>query len=243
MALTWPRLHTILNSSLLFFSLVLVAISPAILYLTIHGMRSMDEAWPQSYYIWYRGPSNDMETEHKVALMYEFSNEPMIIAAAAASALAGTFGTVGFFLAGKVIKPSAQKPTIFLQIVPGIISFIVTFIAFVYTQVVFDTDNMGKCDWTQGYKPNAQLKCTREQAICKIVGYFTKDGWDLSRKYHTMRTICHDTQTGRHLVAPLFVASLLLCGFAVSKFLVEKREIRYFESADERVERLERQVE
>lgn len=44
-------------------------------------------------------------------------------------------------------------------------------------------------------------------------------------------------------MAPLFVASLLMCGVAVSKFFVEKREMRYIESADERVERLERQEE
>lgn len=44
-------------------------------------------------------------------------------------------------------------------------------------------------------------------------------------------------------MAPLFVASVLFCAFSVGKFLVEKRENRFVESADERVERLERQEE
>jgi|SRR5690242_17028448 len=102
MALTWPGLHTILNSSLLFFSLALIAISPAVLYFTIHGMKMMDSVWLQRSYTWYRGPSYDMDTKHQVTLLYEVSNEHMILAAAAASVLAGVFGIAGFFLAGRV---------------------------------------------------------------------------------------------------------------------------------------------
>jgi len=140
-----------------------------------------------------------------------------------------------------VTKPSAQKPTLFLQVIPGSVSFIVTIIAFIYTQSIFDTDNMGKCDWTQGYIPYNTLKCTREQAACNIVGYFAMDSWVMARRYQQKLAICHETQTGRHLVAPLFVASSLMCGFAVGKFLIEKREMKFIESADERIERLERQ--
>ena len=44
-------------------------------------------------------------------------------------------------------------------------------------------------------------------------------------------------------MAPLFVASVLLCAFAVGKMFVEKRESRFTETADERVDRLERQEE
>lgn len=61
--------------------------------------------------------------------------------------------------------------------------------------------------------------------------------------YDTKMGICGETQTGRHLLAPLFVASVLFCGMSVGKLLVEKREMRFVESADERIERLERQEE
>ncbi|KAH6616380.1 hypothetical protein C7974DRAFT_44087 [Boeremia exigua] len=241
MALTSPPLHVILNSSLLFFSLALLAISPAVLYLTIHGIRSMDRVWPQGSYTWFRGPSHDVDTKHQVNLIYEGSSEHMIIAAAAASALAGVVGVAGFFLAGKIANTSARKPTLFLQIVPSSVSFIVTVIAFIYTQSIFDTDNMRKCDWTQGYIPDMNFQCTHEQAACGIVGYFTKDtkdSWDTARKWRQTGVICHETQTGRYLVASLFVASLLMFGIAVGKFLVEKREMKFSVSADERVERL-----
>lgn len=105
MALTWSRLLTVLNGGTLFVSLALVGISPAILYLTSHNMRRMDKKYPQGQYEWYRGPSYDMDTKHKVRLMYESSNEYIILAAAAAvSILAGLVGVVGFFLNLRVSK-------------------------------------------------------------------------------------------------------------------------------------------
>lgn len=119
-----------------------------------------------------------------------------------------------------------------------------TFIAFVFTQVVYDSDNHGSCNWTHGYTPSNVFHCTREQAACGIVGYFKyPQPSELKSWYDTKRLICGETQTGRHLLAPLFVAGTLFLGFAVGKFLIEKRENRYMESADERVERLERQEE
>jgi hypothetical protein len=127
-----------------------------------------------------------------------------------------------------------------LQIAPSSVCFIVTVIAFIFTQSVFDTDNMRKCDWTQGYIPDMNLQCTHEQAACRIVGYFAQDSWEMASKWHQNQVICHETQTGRYLVAPLFVASLLMCGSAVGKFLIERGEVKPSESADERVERLMR---
>jgi hypothetical protein len=121
----------------------------------------------------------------------------------------------------------------------------VTFIAFLFTQVVYDSDNRGKCDWTGGYNPQNVFHCTREQAACGIVPYFTMPKYekDITPIIAAKQDICGATQTGRHLMAPLFVASVLFCGFAVGKLLVEKRESRFVESAEERVDRLERQEE
>ncbi|KAF2630343.1 hypothetical protein BU25DRAFT_446586 [Macroventuria anomochaeta] len=243
MALTWPRLLTILNGGALFVSLALVGISPAILYLTSHGMRWMNKAYPQGYYEWYRGPSYDMDTKHKVRLMYESTNEYMIFTAAAVSAIAGLVGIIGFFLTRKTSKPTSSKSTLFLLVLPGSVTFVITLIAFMFTQIVYDTDNKGKCNWEQGYNPGNVFKCTREQAACNIVGYFTMENSKIQQIFDTKRGICGETQTGRHLVAPLFVASLLMCGLTVAKFLVEKKESRFVESADERVERLEGQEE
>lgn len=102
MALTWSRLLHILNGGALFVSLALVGLSPAILYLTSHGMRLMDKAYPQGSYEWYRGPNWDIHTKHNVRLMYESTNEYMMFTAAAVSALAGLIGIVGFFMTFKV---------------------------------------------------------------------------------------------------------------------------------------------
>jgi hypothetical protein len=125
------------------------------------------------------------------------------------------------------------------------LAFLFTTIGFIYTQVIYDTDNKGECDWESGYYPDTVLTCTREQAACNIVGYFvyTKDIRYVGPLYDTKREICGETQTGRHLVAPLFVASVLLCACAVAKIVVEKRESRFTETSDERVDRLERQEE
>lgn len=102
MALTWPQLHTILNCGVLFFSLALVGLSPAIVYLTAHGVHWMNKAYPQGYYEWYRGPSWDMDTKHQIRLMFDSTNEEMLYAAGAAGILFGVVGIVGFFLARQV---------------------------------------------------------------------------------------------------------------------------------------------
>ena len=110
-----------------------------------------------------------------------------------------------------------------------------------FTQIVYDSHNRGKCNWKNGYNPRNVFKCTREQTACDIALYFTMDDTRLQHIFDTLRGACGTTQTGRHLVAPLFVASALMFGLTVGKFLVEKRENRFIESAEERVERLERQ--
>ncbi|KAJ8117053.1 hypothetical protein OPT61_g1657 [Boeremia exigua] len=241
MALTWSQLHSIFNGGVLFVSLALLGISPAAIYLTIHGVHRMNKAWPQGSYQWYRGPSWDMDTHHTVRLMYESTNEPMIYTAGVMGAFAGLVGILSFFITRKTTKPTAQRSTLLWQVLPGTLTLIITLIAFVFTQVVFDTDNKGKCDWTQGYNPSNVFQCTREQAACNIVGYFTMGTERIQEIYDTKRIICGETQTARHLVAPLFVSSLLMCAFAVGKILVERREKRFIESADERVDRLEKQ--
>jgi hypothetical protein len=95
----------------LFLSLALVALSTTIFYLTGHGMRVMDKAYPQGYYEWYRGPSWDMDTKHKVRLMYDSANEYMIFTAGAVSCLAGFVSLVGFFLTRQVSPSLSSCPT------------------------------------------------------------------------------------------------------------------------------------
>lgn len=119
-----------------------------------------------------------------------------------------------------------------------------SFITFVFIQVIYETDNRGLCDWTGSYNPNNVFRCTREQAACNVVRYFTRPatGSELRGLFNT-KGAYGEMQTARHLMAPLFVASVLFCGVAVVKLFVEKRESRFVESADERVARLEGQAE
>ena len=98
MALTWPQLLVILNSGIAFFSLALVAISPAAIYLTAHGSHRMIQNWREGIYQWYRGPSSDMDNLPFVRLTYLPANEPLIHTAAAISILAGLAGISGVFL-------------------------------------------------------------------------------------------------------------------------------------------------
>ena len=56
--------------------------------------------------------------------------------------------------------------------------------------------------------------------------------------------MCGASQTGRHLVAPLFVAAALMVVGSGAKFVIRKRAGNVGgESADERVERLQREEE
>ena len=138
-----------------------------------------------------------------------------------------------------------MKSTLLAQIVPGVVTFLVTFIAFVYTQAKFDVESKpgGTCYWPDGYATNTNFVCTREQAACGIVGYFInyKSVYDVQPIFDAKRGICGETQTGRHLLAALFAVSVALCASAVGKFVVEKREMRWVETPDERVDRLARQ--
>jgi hypothetical protein len=123
------------------------------------------------------------------------------------------------------------------------LTLIVTLIAFLFTFIVYDTKNRGACYWENGYNPSNVFHCTRELAACNIAGYFTKDEKVMLEIYHNLQRACGDTQTGRHLVAPLFVASLLMLCAGIANFVYEKRQNVFVESADERVERLQRDEE
>ncbi|KAF1851094.1 uncharacterized protein K460DRAFT_412706 [Cucurbitaria berberidis CBS 394.84] len=232
------RLPTILNSVALTLSLTLIALSTAIFYLTGHGMQLMDNAYPPGRYTWYRGPSWDMDSKHTVLLQYDSANEGMILAAGVVSCLAGLVGmggAVAIFLTQEKSKATSQKLILSLRILPGALTFIITFIALIFTTVIFFNNNNGNCFWEDGYNPKTTFTCTREQAACNIGTYFQNSPW------WALQGACGQTQTGRHLVAPLFVASVLMFGLGVATFVMGKKgQNEYVESPDERVERLQR---
>jgi hypothetical protein len=99
------RLATILNIAAVILSLTLVALSIAALYLTGHGTYLMDNAFPPGKYEWYRGPSYDLDTKHKITLQYNSANEGVLLAAGAVSCLTGLVGVVKFLFTLKVNNP------------------------------------------------------------------------------------------------------------------------------------------
>lgn len=104
MALTWTRLLQILNGGIAVFSLTLVGIAPACLYLTSHGMQWMNQMWRPGLYEWYRGEGPWGDQHHFVTLSYDTVNEGLILAAASVSLLAGLIGAYGAFLRRKVSR-------------------------------------------------------------------------------------------------------------------------------------------
>lgn len=118
---------------------------------------------------------------------------------------------------------------------PGIVTIIVTLVALIFTSVIFNSNNNGACYWENGYVPNNTLTCTRELAACNIGMYLVNVHW------WTLQNACGQTQTGRHLVAPLFVASVLLSALGIAILLVGRKMQNNVVSADDRVENLQRE--
>jgi hypothetical protein len=102
MALTWSHLLTSLNIGVLLVSLALLGFSPAVLFLTDHGMRLMDKTYSPGLYEWYRGFHDDMGKKHVVRLVYKSANESLLYTAAAVGTVAGVIGVFGFCLTRQV---------------------------------------------------------------------------------------------------------------------------------------------
>jgi hypothetical protein len=134
--------------------------------------------------------------------------------------------------------PAPQRLTLSLLVLPGVVTFIVTLITLIFTTIIFNSHNKGDCDPSLGFYPGYEMICTRELAACQVVHYFADTYWE------DRDSACGGTQTGRHLVAPLFVASVLILGLGIARLFVErKRQNEYIGSADERVQRLQREEE
>jgi hypothetical protein len=257
-----------LNLAVLFLSLALVSISIASIYLTSHGLKLMDREHPSGHYVWYRGPWWDIDTKPQNMLRFENTNEAVILTTGAISCIAGVVGVVAFFVTLKVsisaptysdhrnlrhasinyidvlihtlqpFKSTAISTSRLFLLLPATLTFLMSLVGLIYTTVIFKSDHRGQCYWEKGYNPNNVFTCTRELAACNIVSYFVNGTYNLA-----LRQVCGETQTGRHLVAPLFVASTLLFGVSIAKVVLGRKEGVVGETADERVERLQRDSE
>lgn len=96
------RVPAVLSVAVLVFSLALVAISVAVLYLTAYGIQRTKDAVPAGRYIWYRGPSWDIDNKPEITLQYDPANEGVILAAAATGVLTGLTSAVGYFFTREV---------------------------------------------------------------------------------------------------------------------------------------------
>ncbi|OAL43301.1 hypothetical protein IQ07DRAFT_593107 [Pyrenochaeta sp. DS3sAY3a] len=229
------RLPNILSIAVLVFSLALVAISIAVIYLTAHGIQLTQDAAPAGRHTWYRGPNWDPDNKSQIELKYDSANEGVIIAGAVVALFTGLTSTVGYFFTRETSKPGGSKSILSLLLLPSTIATIVTIIALIFSSIIYSTDNSGSCWWENGYNNGATLTCTRELATCNIAKYFV----DIDRS--KLNPACGPAQTGRHLVAALFGVSGALLGVSGAKFLLSRSQPNDFvETADERVARLQR---
>lgn len=130
-----------------------------------------------------------------------------------------------------IVQPSStttRKSTLFLFTLPSATAFLTTLISFLYTQVIFSTDNCGRCIQESAYTPNAHLTCTPEQAACAIVLWF-----DNPMNFLFEDTACGPARNERHLVIALFAAASVLFAITMVKYVtVGPRAYDSVESAE-----------
>ncbi|KAH7064400.1 hypothetical protein BKA63DRAFT_572308 [Paraphoma chrysanthemicola] len=235
---TRAHVPAMLNSVVLFLSLALVSISIASIYLTAYGMKLMDREHPSGHYDWYRGPWWDTDLIPQNMLRFDDANEAVIFTTGAISCIAGLIGIIAFFVSLKPFKITKLSTSRIFLLLPATIAFLMTLVGLIYATVIFKSNHHGQCYWENGYYPNNTFICTRELAACNIVSYFRQ-----TRYNRFMPQVCGATQTGRHLIAPLFAVSTLLFAVAIAKVVMGSQETVTRETADERVERLQREEE
>jgi hypothetical protein len=261
------KLKTTLNVTTLISSLSLIGISTACLYLTSRSMKLVDQSWPASdsyihkYSIWHGKDLPTTEVRRHNSLQYDSTNEGMIFAGATLGLIAGIVGLFGTFFTWKVsrsLKAQINKPltspqtpkntnvaksTLYFLVAPSSMAVVATLIALIFTTVIRETNNRGSCYWgEQGGKLDNKLTCTRELAICRIVHQFDRTESHMGLAAENFWQLCPQAMTARHLVAVLFAAAVVMFGSGLAKMvLARKGENAYVETADDRVDRLQRE--
>jgi hypothetical protein len=261
------KLKTTLNVTTLISSLSLIGISTACLYLTSRSMKLVDFYWPardlyvHKYSIWHGKDLPTTEVRRHNSLQYDSTNEGMIFAGATLGLIAGIVGLFGTFFTWKVScslnaqlnnpltlpqspkNTNVTKSTLYFLVLPSTVAFIGTLISLIFTTVIRETNNRGLCYWGEsGSIRDNKFTCTRELAVCRIVKYFDRTETHMGWAAKGFWELCPQAETARHLIAGLFAVALLMFSSGLAKMvLARKGENAYVETADDRVERLQRE--
>ncbi|KAI8937307.1 hypothetical protein NX059_006514 [Plenodomus lindquistii] len=217
------RQPTILNIITVLVSLALIAFSIASLYYTANGTKQMGRLLKPGE---YTHTSGYPDIQQNVTFKYNLVPNALTFAACAISCAVALISIVGAALTQKKHN-SSSKLTFYTLSIPSFLALIVNLVALIYTFAAYKSDDFGACDkhwelyWKDKNPEPITMTCSRENAAAYGLLYdfelrtYSTENRDAYRKLHK----------GRQLLAPLFVANLLLCFVTGMKWWDQRKKV------------------
>jgi hypothetical protein len=123
-----------------------------------------------------------------------------------------------------------------LNFVPAL-TFIFSLTSIITTSVRHSIIAKSTCYWENGYYDGTTFECTRELGVCRIVGYT----WDEKGLFGDVTDTYVQLHRARTMLIPLAALSAFVLGVGVARMMIGKKGEDETKTADERVERLQRE--